>query len=315
MAATTNTDAVPLHDSVAAAYGAGSDLASDRAKAYAALVAKYEEAFGSEEGAVSKAPQFFVRAPGRVNLIGEHVDYMGYSVLPMAIACDIVMAVGFGPEDSKVCKIANTNARFETEEFSTDPSVALDRAVGIVLSLLDRWRSTSLFSFPSVGLPFYSPRSNPRRQGGHRWSHYFQCGYKGAFVTSDTMAKATSLKELNTFPEASKASAKPLRVVVTGFVPMGSGLSSSSAFVVGSCLSTATANGAVFTRTELAGGLEGFCGGEQEREKERKREKERERERERERKREKERERERKREKERERERKREKERFHRPTT
>lgn len=42
------------------------------------VTGRYEELFG-------KAPQYLIRAPGRVNLIGEHTDYNDGFVLPMAI--------------------------------------------------------------------------------------------------------------------------------------------------------------------------------------------------------------------------------------
>jgi galactokinase len=40
----------------------------------------------------SREPQYFVAAPGRVNLIGEHTDYNGGYVLPMAIERYVIIA-------------------------------------------------------------------------------------------------------------------------------------------------------------------------------------------------------------------------------
>jgi N-acetylgalactosamine kinase len=55
----------------------------------------------------SRPAEWFVRAPGRVNLIGEHVDYNGYPVLPMAITQGVRLACA--PRDDAVVELCNAD--------------------------------------------------------------------------------------------------------------------------------------------------------------------------------------------------------------
>jgi galactokinase len=105
-----------------------------------------------------KKPTFFGRAPGRVNLIGEHIDYCGYSVVPMAIEQDIgnhdlidaVIAVHVGELSNEPCiRIANTDSdKYPSRQFRHDRGniCEIDATV-------------------------------------HEWSNYFKCGYVGMHET------------------------------------------------------------------------------------------------------------------------------------
>lgn len=71
----------------------------------------------------SQKPEFFSRSPGRVNLIGDHIDYNFFLVLPMAIDVDVVAAVG--TNDSSKLVLTNTNPKFTKQviELPDDGSV------------------------------------------------------------------------------------------------------------------------------------------------------------------------------------------------
>ena len=77
------------------------------------------DAFVREFGA---SPAFRIRAPGRVNLIGEHIDYNGLSVLPMALPRAVHLWVR-PREDGKV-RIHNLDPRFGTRRFALSSDIA-----------------------------------------------------------------------------------------------------------------------------------------------------------------------------------------------
>jgi len=61
---------------------------------------------------------FLVRASGRVNLIGEHTDYNGYPVMPIAINKEIWVCASCS--DKPVVEITNLDEHFPPRKFSID---------------------------------------------------------------------------------------------------------------------------------------------------------------------------------------------------
>ncbi|KAL2338930.1 hypothetical protein Fmac_013376 [Flemingia macrophylla] len=127
---------IPIYDNLEPVYGGGSALEEAQLR-YDNFKSKFVEIFAHQ-------PQIFARSPGRVNLIGEHIDYEGYSVLPMAIRQDTIVAIRKN-ESEKVLRIANVNGeKYSVCTYPADPLQEIDLK-------------------------------------NHKWGHYFICGYKGFY--------------------------------------------------------------------------------------------------------------------------------------
>jgi galactokinase len=75
---------------------------------------RFRQAFGRE-------PVRLARAPGRVNLIGEHTDYNGLPVLPMALP-QAVRAL-FAPREDARVRLENLDARYGTRWFDVSAEI------------------------------------------------------------------------------------------------------------------------------------------------------------------------------------------------
>jgi galactokinase len=147
------------------------------------IIRKFEGIFGCQ-------PATVVRAPGRVNLIGEHTDYNDGYVLPVAIDRSILVAAALRP----------------------------DRQV--VLCALDFDQQTE-FSLDDI-----------RHDAQHPWSNY-QRG-----VAFFLQKRGFELPGVN--------------AVISGDIPVGSGLSSSAAVEVAAAYTWQVLSGFPLNRVELA---------------------------------------------------------------
>ncbi|KAI1127931.1 galactokinase [Nemania abortiva] len=100
--------------------------------------------------AIYRSPaQFVSRSPGRVNIIGEHIDYSLYSCLPMAITPDVIIAV------------------------STDVAPSVDGTYKIKIANVDEQR----FAAREFDIPYSEVEIDATK---HEWTNYFKSGLRGA---------------------------------------------------------------------------------------------------------------------------------------
>ena len=90
------------------------------------LLHKVRDRFVSE---FNESPAYIVRAPGRVNLIGEHTDYNDGFVFPLAI--DRATYIALRPrDDNKVVAISvemEDRREFTLDDFAATDGNAVDR--------------------------------------------------------------------------------------------------------------------------------------------------------------------------------------------
>ena len=118
---------VPQTDQIEQVYcdtGAGEKLDPAFRSRWTTLLKHFKSTFGHK-------PDFVARSPGRVNIMGEHIDYSLYNVIPTAVSVDALVAVKLSKSegDSLNIKIANLNpAKYPTRTFAvaTGTDVEID---------------------------------------------------------------------------------------------------------------------------------------------------------------------------------------------
>jgi galactokinase len=133
---------VPQLDSIEEVYAespSSLNISPEHKTRWKGLISSFSKTYGHK-------PDFVARSPGRVNIIGEHIDYSLYDVLPMAVTVDALIAVKRSAKETPTVNIADIHP--------------------------DRYPSSE-FKIPLEGDIEIDPRK-------HEWTNYFKAGLRGA---------------------------------------------------------------------------------------------------------------------------------------
>ncbi|KAG1750903.1 ribosomal protein S5 domain 2-type protein [Suillus lakei] len=204
---------IPIFTTLKELYGSLA-TAAKHAERWDELVREFETKFG-------RKPTYVARAPGRVNLIGEHIDYAHFGVFPAAIEHDILIACAPRPASA---------AAAHPDGLTPGSVVAENLHTCYTRQVFMPTRRETLGDDVPINAVRVAPWHLDIDKSELRWESYVKAGYYGV---------------LNHFFSPSSASPVPVPVdiLVTGNVPPGSGLSSSAAMVVSSTLAFLAANG------------------------------------------------------------------------
>ncbi|WFD19509.1 galactokinase [Malassezia caprae] len=163
---------------------------SDETERVKALGTKFEKMYHHK-------PAFIARAPGRLNMIGEHIDTSGYSVFPMAIERDVLMAASYmpGPGDLRVV-LANVASRFSHTSFSCD--LTKPESLHLLTMTTHRWANYFMVALRGL-LDDFPPEV---RQNTHGVLHVLVDGTippESSLSSSAAMTTASSLVVIMAF--------------------------------------------------------------------------------------------------------------------
>ena len=187
-----------VHATLGDIYGDDSALIDGRIKTYCAVLEHFGKLHGFDRHVI------LVRAPGRVNLMGRHIEHRGGSVNVMAINKEVILVAA--PRSDDTVRVANTEGAFPSEEFRIGLEIA-DLPWDDWLSYLSHERVQRLV----------------RDSHGH-WVNYV----KAAFLRLQFQCRDRRITGMD--------------AVFCGNIPVAAGLSSSSAVVVASAEAAAALN-------------------------------------------------------------------------